>query len=218
MNIWPKPLLDPEKLKQQLLGLSALDIVLCSEDWLRRYQFFPQWDEGVMMASISNGSGDDMYILFAPEGVVVKGFDHESAMSPHARDDYEIWPGIYEQVPAALLHRLEDEALTKEDVTFCLWRESGDTEWRTGEVANPEQLDDGSDFLLGMIYETAQDYIEWAEDYYEIELSIYTVKPILQSHIISEKAILELNPERNVELAVKELEAIGISVKRELQG
>ncbi|GIO08749.1 hypothetical protein J31TS6_47770 [Brevibacillus reuszeri] len=218
MNIWPKPFPDPEKLKQQLLRLSALDIVLCSEDWLRRYQFFPQWDEGVTMASISNGSGDDMYILFAPEGVIVKGFDHESAMSPHARDDYEVWPGIYEQVPASLLKRLEDEALTKEDVTFCLWREPGDTEWRTGEIANPEQLDDGSDFLLGMIYETAEDYIEWAKDYYEIELPVDAVKSIFQSRTISEKAILKLNPERNAELAVKELGAIGISVKHEIQG
>ncbi|MFE1630058.1 hypothetical protein ACFLFF_25235 [Brevibacillus reuszeri] len=218
MNIWPKPFPDPEKLKQQLLSLSALDIVLCSEDWLRRYQFFPKWDEGVTMASISNGSGDDMYILFAPEGVIVKGFDHESAMSPHARDDYEVWPGIYDQVPSPLLHRLKDEALTKEDVTFCLWREPGDTEWRTGDIANPEQLDDGSDFLLGMIYETAEDYIEWAKDYYEIELPVDAVKSIFQSRTISEKAFLELNPERNVELAVKELGAIGISVKHEIQG
>lgn len=217
MNIWPKPFSDPEKLKQQLLGLSALDIILCSEDWLRRYQFFPQWDEGVTMASISNGSGDDMYILFAPEGVIVKGFDHESAMSPHARDDYEVWPGIYDQVPSALLHRLEDEALTKEEATFCLWREPSDAQWRTGDIGNPEQLDDGSDFLLGMIYETAEDYIEWAEDYYEIELPVDVVKSIFQSHMISEKAILKLNPERNAELAVKELEAIGISVKREIQ-
>lgn len=35
MSIWPKPFLEPEALKQRMQILSALDIVLCQEDWLR---------------------------------------------------------------------------------------------------------------------------------------------------------------------------------------
>ncbi|WP_312116544.1 hypothetical protein [Brevibacillus reuszeri] len=218
MKNWPTAFLDPEKLKQCLLACSALDIILCSEDWLRRFQFYPHWDEGVAMASISNGAGDDMFVLFTPEGVLVKGFDHESEMSPHAREDFEVWPGIYEQVPASLLSHLEDEAFTKDDVTFCLWRETGDTVWKTGDVHNPQQLDDGSGFLLGMIYDLAEDYVEWAEDYYEMELSLDAVTHIYRSLSMSETIILELNPERNVESAVKELEEIGIVVQRQSQG
>ncbi|CAI8721157.1 SUFU domain-containing protein [Brevibacillus sp. IT-7CA2] len=212
MKSWPKPFLQPEVLKQRMLVLSALDIVLCQEEWLRRYQFDPQWDENTAFASINNGSGDDLYILFSTEGVIVKGFDHESEMSPHAREEYEVWPGIYEQVPPALLHRLDDEALTKEDVTFCLWRESTDHEWKTGYVQNPQGLDDGSDFLLGMIYDSPDDYVEWAEDYYEVKVPLDVVGFTFTNTFITKEMIMVLNPEVDLEVAMKELQEIGFTV------
>ncbi|ATF13729.1 hypothetical protein HPY27_05320 [Brevibacillus sp. HB1.1] len=212
MKSWPNTFLQPEVLKQRMLVLSALDILMCQEEWLRRYQFAPQWDENTTFASINNGAGDDLYILFTPEGVIVKGFDHESEMSPHAREEYEVWPGIYEQVPPALLHRLDDEALTKEDVTFCLWRESTDHVWKTGDVHNPQGLDDGSDFLLGMIYDIPEDYVEWAEAYYEVKVSLDVVGYTFSNTAITEEMITELNPEVDLELAIKELQAIGFTV------
>lgn len=214
MRAWLKPFLEPELLKKRLLTLSALDLILCPEEWLRRYQFHPQWGENVEVGSITNGAGDDLYILFAPEGVIVKGFDHESEMSPHARDDYEVWPGIYEQAPPALLNRLDDEAFTREDVTFCLWRESTDSEWKTGDVHNPQLLDNGSDFLLGMIYESPEDYVEWAKDYYEMPVPLDVVTHVFSFPWISEQMILQLNPTRNIEQAQKELEAIGFTVTK----
>ncbi|MDC0759330.1 MULTISPECIES: hypothetical protein [Brevibacillus] len=212
MKSWPNTFLQPEVLKQRMLVLSALDILMCQEEWLRRYQFDPQWDENTTFASINNGAGDDLYILFTPEGVIVKGFDHESEMSPHAREEYEVWPGIYEQVPPALLHRLDDEALTKEDVTFCLWRESTDHVWKTGDVHNPQGLDDGSDFLLGMIYDIPEDYVEWAEAYYEVKVPFDVVGYTFSNTAITEEMITELNPEVDLELAIKELQAIGFTV------
>ncbi|MGF9909103.1 hypothetical protein [Brevibacillus porteri] len=212
MSIWPKPFLEPDALKQRMLILSALDIVLCQEEWLRRYQFDPEWDENTTFASVSNGSGDDLFILFTPEGVIVKGFDHESEMSPHAREEYEVWPGTYEQVPPALLHRLDDEALTKEEVTFCLWRESTDHVWKTGNVHNPQGLNDGSDFLLGMIYDNPEDYVEWAEDYYEEKVSLDVVGHIFTNTSITKEMIMELNPEGDQEIVIKELQAIGFTV------
>ncbi|NRR23092.1 hypothetical protein [Brevibacillus sp. MS2.2] len=212
MKSWSKPFLQHEVLKQRMLVLSALDILLCQEEWLRRYQFDPQWDENTTFASINNGAGDDLYILFTPEGVIVKGFDHESEMSPHAREEYEVWPGIYEQVPPALLHRLDDEALTKEDVTFCLWRVPTDHVWKTGDIHNPQGLDDGSDFLLGMIYDSPEDYVEWAEAYYEVKVSLDVVGYTFSNTAITEEMITELNPEVDLELAIKELQAIGFTV------
>ncbi|MFF2528232.1 hypothetical protein ACFVS2_04880 [Brevibacillus sp. NPDC058079] len=212
MKSWPKTFLQPEALKQRLHILSALDIVLCQEEWLRRYQFDPQWDENTRFASINNGAGDDLYILFTPEGVIVKGFDHESEMSPHAREEYEVWPGIFEQVPPALLHRLDDEALTREDVTFCLWRESTDHVWKTGDIHNPQGLDDGSDFLLGMIYDSPDDYVEWAEDYYEVKLPHDVVGYAFTNTAITKEMIMELNPEVDLEMVMKELQEIGFTV------
>ncbi|WP_429841570.1 hypothetical protein [Brevibacillus sp. FIR094] len=212
MKSWPKTFLQPEVLKQRMLVLSALDILMSQEEWLRRYQFDPEWDENTTFASINNGAGDDLYILFTPEGVIVKGFDHESEMSPHAREEYEVWPGIYEQVPPALLHLLDDEALTKEDVTFCLWRESTDHVWKTGDVHNPQGLDDGSDFLLGMIYDIPEDYVESAEAYYEVKVSPDVVGFAFSNAAITKEMITELNPDVDLEIAIKELQAIGFTV------
>lgn len=69
----------------------------------------------------------------------MKGFDHESELSPYARPEYDVHPGIYDQTPTLLLALLEDEALEKEDVTFCIWRETTDTKWRMGDVQTSEK-------------------------------------------------------------------------------
>ncbi len=38
------------------------------------------------MAGWDNGEGDDLLLLFAPEGALIRGFDHESPMSPYDED------------------------------------------------------------------------------------------------------------------------------------
>ncbi|KEQ25963.1 hypothetical protein [Paenibacillus tyrfis] len=202
----------PDELKRRLLTLAALDMILCPEEWLRYHTFIPNWAPNVSLAKIDNGAGDHLFVLFAPEGVILKGFDHESELSPHARDEYAVWPGIYDGAPEALLAFLEDEALEKEDVTFCIWRETGDSQWRTGKVRMPKGADDGSDFLLGAICETPEDYADWAEGYFDMPIPIEPVKALYEAPAISVEAIRSLNPERNVEEALPELEALGITV------
>ncbi|MDO3678268.1 hypothetical protein [Paenibacillus ehimensis] len=202
----------PDDLKRRLLTLAALDVILCPEEWLRYHTFIPNWAPNVSLAKIDNGAGDHLYVLFAPEGVLIKGFDHESELSPHAGDEYAVWPGIYDGAPEALLAFLEDEALEKEDVTFCIWRETGDSRWRSGEVRIPEGADDGSDFLLGTICETPEDYADWAEGYFDRPVPAEPVKALYAAPAIRVEAIRSLNPERNVEEALRELDALGITV------
>ncbi|MCP3772343.1 hypothetical protein NLX71_03310 [Paenibacillus sp. MZ04-78.2] len=203
---------EPDDLKRRLLTLAALDIILCPEDWLRYHTFVPKWTPNVSLATIDNGAGDRLFVLFAPQGVILKGFDHESQLSPHAQDEYAVWPGIYDGAPEALLAFLEDEALEKEDVTFCIWRETGDSQWRTGKVRIPKGADDGSDFLLGTICETPEDYADWAEGYFDMPIPVEPVKALYAAPAISVEAIRFLNPERTVEEVVPELEALGITV------
>lgn len=103
MKKWMKPLPDPEAFKQQLLVLAALDVILCPEEWLRVHRYEPNWTANCSLGIIDNGAGDDLYIVFAPEGAIIKGFDHESPLSPHAGEEYGIWPGVYEETPPELL-------------------------------------------------------------------------------------------------------------------
>lgn len=202
----------PNSLKRCMLILASLDVILCSEDWLRYHSFIPKWSPNVSLAKIDNGAGDHLFALFAPEGVILKGFDHESALSPHARDEYETWPGIYDQAPANLLSLLEDEAIEKDDATFCIWREAHDTHWKKGDVIIPEGEDDGSGFLLGAIFETPEAYVDWAQAYFEMSVPLDIVKQIYAGTAITEKMILSINPEREINDALQELETLGMTI------
>ncbi|MNO89481.1 hypothetical protein D3C76_809650 [compost metagenome] len=199
---------EPENLKKLLKILSSLNIVLCPEEWLRYHSFVSDFDKNVSFASIDNGSGDDLCIVFAPQGTIIKGFDHESEVSPYACDEHEVWPGIYEEVPTSLLSLLEDEAIAKDDVTFCFWRENNDLTWQKGKVEIPAGAEDGSDFLLGTIFRTAEDFVEFAEGYFELTLPLEIVTKIYEGAAITKEMIKALNPDSDVEKVLQELEGI----------
>ena len=119
------------------------------------------------MAKYDNGGGDHVFVFFTLDGkTLIKGFDHESQVSPHAREEYGIWPGIYDGLPPDLVSLLQDEAVEFEDVTFCCWNLDGSS-WETGNAVIPEGIDDGSGALLSMVQMNADEFIEWARSYYE---------------------------------------------------
>jgi hypothetical protein len=51
---------------------------------------------------MNNGSGDEYSIVFAPAGAFVRGFDHESPMSPYGNDDFDV-PGMDVSVPSRVV-------------------------------------------------------------------------------------------------------------------
>ena len=85
---------------------------------------------GLALGGYENGAGDDLLLLFGPEGSLIRCFDHESPMSPYdpevalahlsddeleelspedeARllDELRPYPGVLEQVPPALREQL----------------------------------------------------------------------------------------------------------------
>ncbi len=75
---------NPEKLKEILISQAALDIIMLNEkkSWLRRTSFYKNYSEGIDMVKIDNGAGDHMFFLFSHYGTIIKGFDHESILSP----------------------------------------------------------------------------------------------------------------------------------------
>lgn len=200
---------EPAKLKKLMKAQAALSIILCEEDWLRYHSFEPAWSDHIAMAKIDNGAGDHLFILFAPQGTILKGFDHESELSPYANDEQAIAPGIYEAAPNNLLQLLDDEAIEREDVTFCIWRENSDAAWQKGNVEASEHVD-GSAFLIGAIHQTAEDYVDFANGYFEQEIPVQQVSEIYEGKAITAETIRILNPERKVEEAMKELESLGM--------
>lgn len=155
-----------DELMTGLRAATEVEALLSEEDWLRRYHYTSDWQPGVDLVTFSNGGGDDMFILSSQDGVIVKGFYHESDVSPYARDDHSPWPGIYDGAPPELLKLLDDPAICKEDITFLHWLPAGQAEWRRGSVAFPNNEDDGSGWLLGLLPTTADEYINVARDYF----------------------------------------------------
>jgi len=127
----------------------------------------PNWSDGVAMAKFDNGAGDHVFAFFTEDGqAIIKGFDHESDVSPHARDVYAVWPGMYEGIPAKLMALIQDENIEHEDVTFACWSVDGKT-WQSGSAVISDTIDDGSGWLLAMMQMDAEKFIDWARSYYE---------------------------------------------------
>ena len=54
---------DIDSLRRKTQALAAMDAIM-SPDWKYRYFLFDsKWDGGEMMATITNGSGDDLFLL-----------------------------------------------------------------------------------------------------------------------------------------------------------
>ena len=161
------PALSPSQLQHAWQCAARCDAALTSEDWLRAFRHEPDWADGVAMARYDNGAGDHVVGFFGADGTaVLKGFDHESPVSPHAREEYGIWPGLYDGLPPQLWRWLQDEAVEQEHVTFCCWSVDG-LSWQSGSAIIPDDIDDGSAWLLGMVQMDAQAFIEWGKSYYE---------------------------------------------------
>ncbi|MFS0836471.1 hypothetical protein [Paenibacillus sp. 1P03SA] len=214
MKNWERPLAEPAELKRQLLHMAALDVIMSEEEWLRVYRYIPAWKADAALGIVENGAGDDVYVVFAAEGVIIKGFDHMSPLSPHARDEYGVWPGMYETAPAGLLAYLDNDLFEREDVTFCVWRQSGDSAWKTGDLQEAEGQDDGADFLLGYLENTPEEHAEWAVSYYEKPVDLEAIRGLFAGAAVTEELIKELNPQRSATDALAELESLGLRANR----
>jgi hypothetical protein len=63
-------------------ALAVLDEIFWPE-WDSRYDSFDRERDGTCLARMRNGQGDLWYLLVLPNGgAVLRGFDHDSVMSP----------------------------------------------------------------------------------------------------------------------------------------
>src|SRR4030095_3057050 len=113
---------DIPSLKKLCQSLAVLDAIMSPEWDYRYYSFNSKWDQEEMMASMRDGSGDEYFILFDSHGAIMKGFAHESTMSPWANDAEQIWPGVLDQVPSEFGDFLSEPAFSMSETTFCIWR------------------------------------------------------------------------------------------------
>ncbi len=204
-----------EKLTQSLAMLDAI----VSPDWEYRYfSFNAEWDTSrkERMASMRDGSGDEYFMVFSPKGAILKGFDHESPMSPWGREPIAVWPGVLEGVPDTFSSFLAEPAFSMGNCTFCIWRGASDLHWQRGSVVFPDaeaEDPDGSERLLCMFDGKPETYVNFVAQYYEKTLDIDAVRKIYAHETLTPVIVAELNPEANWESTVKDAGEIHYPVR-----
>lgn len=190
-----------DDLRNLCRSLAMLDAIL-SPDWEDRYYSMnARWADGEEMASMRDGSGNEYSIVFSAAGAYVRGFDHESPMSPYG-NEHEPWPGVVDEVPELFRPFVEEPAFTDEDgvpvVTACLWRGATDDRWHHGTIEFPDRAvdPDGAARLFELLVDRSPEAFQrFAEDYYEVPVDLEAVRQVYALRPLSQELVSSLNPE-----------------------
>ncbi|MFG2087371.1 MULTISPECIES: hypothetical protein [unclassified Spirillospora] len=201
-------------------SFAVLDAIL-SPNGHATYTFDSRWAGHQELASMDNGSGDEYSIVFTPAGAFIRGFDHESPMSPYADEDYELWPGLVESIPEQFAEQATEPAFCHHGdtepflaATVCLWRLHDDSAWRTGDIEFPPQEQstdpDGSDWLFGLLAEgTPEAYRAYATDYFEVSLDSAAVGEVFEHRPLTTDLVRRINPHTDLASLTETLDTIG---------
>lgn len=180
------------ELEKYLKAMTMLDMVMISKEdaWLRLISFSK--NEKAYAYVLDNGSGDNLMVMFTENGVLLKGFDHENELNQFAADEWD--NSFFEHIFAGLPEEFE-ELLDEDDrdnTTFCMWCMDDTDIWTQNEIENN---DGGKGFLLRYIHKTPEEWSDWAEDYYEVEIAQEVVQKVYNEENLTEKDLVKLNPE-----------------------
>lgn len=145
---------EPERLGSRLQALAMIDAIHGGS--YPKYSFQAAWREGITVGGMDNGGGDEFTAVFAPAGVLLFGFDHESPISPWSNEDHDYWPGLTDGLPAELSGYLDDPAFITEahaDATFISWWTPACGAWACGQATMPAEdpQADGANWMLGLV-------------------------------------------------------------------
>jgi hypothetical protein len=187
-----------------------LDAILQPEWDLRYFSFNANWKNGEMMASMRDGSGDDVFTLFIPEGAIIKGYAHESLFAATVVDSRKPWPGILDDVPTVFGTFLSEPAFSIQEATFCIWRREHDVSWNRGRIVFPDGEDpDGSADLLFYLDGFPNTYRQWAEEFFERSISLELVEHIYQHGPLTPQLIARLNSDITIKDLAQDIREIG---------
>ncbi|KAA2239531.1 hypothetical protein F0L74_25360 [Chitinophaga agrisoli] len=179
---------DRNRLRNICKSIAVIEAII-AEDWNDRYYTYnSKWAKNKEVASMRDGSGDEMLVLFTADGCVINGLAHEFYPKDKAKLTQGL-PGIYNEF-------MFGEPVQTIGTTFCIWANS-DGAWQIGQ---PESFADGSEGLLGIFDGQPETYIDWATDYYEDDFEanedvLKTITDIYQGHTLTTAMVLTINKE-----------------------
>ena len=185
---------EPEQFIKICRALALADAILMP-DWEYRYfSFNSNWDgeEKEMMASMKNGEGGEYFILFSDKGIVGKLYDvHKGSF----------FDELQSSLPLEFSDFLQEPAFDIENSTSFIWRKSTDKNWQ----CTPKIQETG---FLRFITGGEREYVNWAEDYYEVRIDRDLFAKLFSNLLINEELVKKANPENSIELMSKDLEEI----------
>jgi hypothetical protein len=202
----PAALPEPATLQRICRSMAVLDAIN-SPEWEYRYHSYdPAWGESEASFQLNTGEGDEMLVLFRPEGCCINGFVHEYEQPDKAR--------VTQGLPAAFEEFMFGEPVASIGTTFCLWYTPA-TGWQTGVV--DKDADDGSEEMLYLFDARPESYAEWANEYFVEDTGRPLLKVADVAHVYGgaalDKALVQrLNPEieaEDLEALAAELQEIG---------
>ena len=202
---------DPKTLQRRCQGLAMLEAMLGEDEEERYFHYDSHWGPDEQLASMRNGSGDEWSVTFAAAGVWLRGFDHESRMSPwEHRHDLD-WLA---HVPTPLRPAASEPAFTGDDVpmvTVACWRLHTENAWHPVQLRSsvPENVDDGAEWLFAELDGDPETYLAHAREYYEVELRREDVEHVLSLQPLSDSLVRRINPDRRLEHLVDDIAEIG---------
>ncbi|GAB3977724.1 hypothetical protein V1634_13630 [Plantactinospora veratri] len=207
-----------DRLRQRCKALAVLDRIIDEGHPYHAYTSTWGTDEAALMSS---GSGDEWTVVFTADGAFIRVFDHESAMSPYGDPDHELWPGLLDGLPVVLRPQVEEPAFCDETgrfvATAVLWRSVGDDRWHAGEGITfppPDGFDDdggpdGSGMLEILLDDIVDRFVEYAGDYYEMEVDRAAVEYVVAHRPLTDTVVSALNPRHTVADLAEDVAAIG---------
>jgi hypothetical protein len=211
----------PAALRQTLRAMAAVAVV--RKPRFPDHFFHLDPATGSAVAAWNDFAGNRCHFRFHPAGAMILGFDHESPMSPHAREGPEFapWSGVYDSLAVDLMavvpHNPLDPEYDYREVTFCLWN-MGDTDvWEKGTIDYPERGygdPDGQRYILGSVRNYQDDFVSTFADKYGWELDPVAVAELRAGDVVTRTGLEQLNQDKtaDVDASVPELQAMGFLV------
>ncbi len=166
------------------------------------------------LVRVSSGGGDEAMVWLSDRGCVVRGFDHESPISPWAQSERQLWPGLVDGFPPAFANgpRL---SITEdvENLTFLLWwLDQGP--WQVGSLSPPDlepiNADiDGSEYLMSS-FASEEGGLAFLSEYYEAQFPSDLLDRFPFNGSLSVSAFVGLPRLRPYDAIAEELAGLGI--------
>jgi hypothetical protein len=201
----------PELMERRLRTFTMVDAIVNPE--FRSFEWHPKWGRGQRMGAFKDGCGNFFFAWFCKAGAVIRGFDHESVMSPFQEDPPVEWPGLFDGLPKSLASAKREPAFMLEELTFACWANGREGDWvasRSVKFPRRNADADGSGVLLKCFQ---PNFARWASEYYGERVHAASLSAIWNEEPITGAMLEAMNPEHDLATVKEEAKLCGFKLR-----